>query len=120
MGIFREAVTDSDGLVDVAYLALFWVMSAVLSSILFICVMSAISYARCTPMAAQVFGVAPTQTIIPAVTCSFDPQPVGIAVGAICGGFATALIALATYMGLTRRPVPSTTRTESVHTETTT
>jgi hypothetical protein len=36
--------------------------------------------------------------------CAFDPGPVGTSVGMICGGFATALAALAAYMAATKRP----------------
>jgi hypothetical protein len=106
VNIFREAVTDSDGQVDVAYLSLFWVLISVLGSITFACVMTWVSYSRCVPAAAQIVGIAPTQTVIPAVVCIFDPQPLGIAIGAICGGFAAAITSLAAYMGLTRPPRP--------------
>lgn len=92
MSIFREAITDADGLVDVSYLALFWVMVSVLGAITFICAMSVVAFIRCT------------------ANCLFDPQPLGIAVGAICTGFATALGALAGYMAATRRDrVPGST-----------
>lgn len=83
MSIFREAITE-DGVVDVAYLALFWLMVMVLGAITFACVMTAAAFLRCTG------------------ACTFDPQPLGIAVGAICTGFATALGALAGYMVATR------------------
>jgi hypothetical protein len=106
VNIFREAVTDSTGAVDVANLSLFLVMNAVLSTVFFICVMAYLSYIRCAPSPAQVVGVAPTQTIIPAVTCAFDPQPIGLAIGAVFAGFATALGALAAYMAATRPPRP--------------
>lgn len=85
VGIFRQAITDTDGLVDVAYLALFWVMVVVLGAIFFVCAMSLAAFIRCKE------------------NCAFDPQPVGIAIGAICSGFATALGALGLYMAATRR-----------------
>lgn len=85
MSIFREAITDSSGVVDVSYLALFWVMVSVLGAITFVCAMTAIVFLRCN------------------ANCTFDPQPLGFAVGAICAGFATALGSLAGYMLATRR-----------------
>lgn len=33
---------------------------------------------------------------------AYDPQPLGVAVAAVCGGFATALGGLAGYMAATR------------------
>lgn len=84
VSIFREAIVDASGQVDVAYLALFWVMVSVLSAIAFVCLMSAAVFLRCTQ------------------NCAFDPQPLGMAIGAICAGFATALGALAGYMVATR------------------
>jgi hypothetical protein len=84
VSVFREAITDTDGIVDVSYLALFWVLVSVLGAITFVCVMTLVAFLRCSS------------------NCAFDPQPLGIAVGAICTGFATALGALAGYMAATR------------------
>lgn len=99
--LLRQAITDENGVVDVAYLALFWVMVSVLGSIAFLCVMSTFSFVRCHQVAAT--------ATTPAVLCLFDPQPLGLAIGAICGGFATALGGLAAYMAATRRSVTQVT-----------
>jgi hypothetical protein len=91
-GIFREAIRDEKGLVDVAYLSLYVVTLLVLGAITFTCLMTAWSFISCIEVL----------DIKPPILCRFDPQPLGIAVGAICGGFATALAALAAYMAATR------------------
>ena len=93
MSWIRESITDDRGIADVAYVSLFGVMVAVLGSILFMCLFSGIAYWRCVEVL----------TTAPQVLCRFDPQPLGIAVGAVCGGFATALGGLAAYMAATRR-----------------
>lgn len=84
MSIFREAISDTDGVVDVSYLALFWVMCSVLGAITFLSAMAVTVFWRCKH------------------DCAFDMQAFGIAVGAICTGFATALGGLAAYMAATR------------------
>lgn len=86
MSIFRGAITDEKGQVDVANLALFWVMVSVLGAITFACGMSFLAWFAGCRGAAHV--------------CAYDPQPLGVAVGAICVGFATALGALGAYMRL--------------------
>lgn len=106
MNWIRESITDERGLADVAYVSLFGVMVAVLGAILFMCLFSGIAYWRCTE----------ALTINPQVLCRFDPQPLGIAVGAVCGGFATALGGLAAYMAATRRPRGTTTATATATT----
>lgn len=83
MSIFREAIVDSNGQVDVANLGFYWVTLHVLLAIVFVCAMAAWSFIRCK-------------------TCAFDPQPVGVACVAILGGYATTLGALATYMRMTQ------------------
>jgi hypothetical protein len=82
MSFFREAVVDANGQVDVANLGFYWVTVHVLGAIVFVCAMSAWSFARCE------------------AHCTFDPQPLGVAVVAILGGYATTLAALGTYMRL--------------------
>jgi len=89
----RSTLTDEEGRYDVAYVSLFLVAISTLSAVPFICVVSLISYLRCVPQAVK---------DLPVVTCNYDPQPVGFAIGAIAGGFATALGALAAYMAATR------------------
>jgi hypothetical protein len=89
----REAISDQDGVADVAYISVFVVAGAVLGAIIFVCLLTAIAYIRCTEVLA----------INPPVLCRFDPAPLGTAIGLICGGFATAIGALAGYMAATRR-----------------
>lgn len=88
-----SCLTDDKGNFDVAYVSLFVVMFAVLAAILIMCVMSVVSFLRCQPVVRETMAL---------VQCVYDPQPLGIAVGAVCGGFSTALGALAGYMLATR------------------
>lgn len=92
-GGFSDALKDQDGDYDVAYVALFAIATAVFAAIPFLCLMTAIAFFKCEPIIQQ--GITP-------IICTFDPQPVGIAIGAVCTGFATALGALAGYMAATR------------------
>lgn len=94
MSLLRDAIVDARGQVDVANLALVWLFISVLGAITFACAMELWAYARCSPTPAQVVN----NVVIQATTCAFDPQPLGLAVGAICGGFATCLTALAIYI----------------------
>lgn len=89
MTLFREAIVDANGQVDVANLGMFWVNLVVLGTITFVCAMSALSWwTRCHG---------------PEHACGFDPMPIGAAVGAIAAGYATALTALGAYLRLQRR-----------------
>ena len=97
MNWVKSTLTDSEGRYDVAYVSLFWVMAAVCNAIVVMCAVAAIAYFRCRVF--EVNGVT--------VNCAYDPQPLGIAIGAACGGFATALAALAGYMVATRPPRPA-------------
>ena len=101
MNWITSTLTDDTGRYDVAYVSLFYIMFAVVGAIIVMCIVSTSAYFRC-----QVFTV---NGVI--VNCTYDPQPLGIAIGAACGGFATALGALAGYMLATRGP-----RTSSVTT----
>jgi len=94
----RSTLTDDNGRFDVAYVSLFGVMGAVIGAIGVMCVLSAFAFYRCVPVVRETVAL---------VTCSYDPQPLGIAIGAACGGFATALGALAGYMLATRPPRPA-------------
>lgn len=104
----RESISDENGLADVAYVGFFMVGGAVVSAIVAMTVTAVVAaYVRCRASAAA---------------CTFDPQPLGIAIGAACTGLATALGALAGYMVATRRqprpaappaPVASTVTTTS-------
>ena len=84
MNFFRGSCTDENGHWDVAYVSLFGVGTAVICAIPFMCLMALASWLRCS--------------------CTFDPQPLGVAIGATCGGFATAVGGLAAYMAATRPP----------------
>ncbi len=97
MNWIRSTLTDDDGRYDVAFVSLFCVMGAVVNTIVTMCVVSTFAYLRCRSF--EVNGVI--------VNCTYDPQPLGIAIGAVCGGFATALGALAGYMLATRPPRPA-------------
>jgi len=93
----KSTLIDDNGRYDVAYVSLFGIMAAVLSSVVVMCTVSTMAYFRC-----QVFTV---NGVI--VNCTYDPQPLGTAIGFACGGFATALGALAGYMMATRPPRPA-------------
>ena len=95
VGWVRGALTDNAGNWDVAYISLAGVGAATLGSIPFMCVMSAVAYARCVPKI--------TETAV-VQACTYDPQPLGIAIGSACAGFAAAMTALAAYMAATKRP----------------
>ncbi len=99
MNWIRSTLTDDDGRFDVAFVSLFGVMGAVIGAIGTMCALSAYSFFRCQPVVREALAL---------VTCTYDPQPLGIAIGATCGGFATALGALAGYMAATRPPRPAT------------
>lgn len=104
MSWIRESVTDSNGQYDVAFVSLFGVGAATIGAIPFMCFMAWLSWLRCVPS--------------DKVSCSFDPQPLGIAIGAAAGGFATAVAALAAYMAATRKPVASQPQTITTATAT--
>lgn len=117
MNWIREAVTDENGVTDVAYVSIIWILAVALGAVTAIVCVAVVSYFRCYAVA-DVGGGIRAQ-----VPCTFDPQPVGIAVGAVFGGFATALGALAGYMAATRRrepprPVTTTTTTTDNLTQT--
>lgn len=88
MSWLRGSLTDASGLWDVAYVALFGVAVATIGAIPFMCAMSAVAYFRCHPSST--------------LACAYDPQPLGTAIGLVCGAFSTALVALAAYMAATR------------------
>ncbi len=99
MSWLREAISDSDGVADMAYLAIGWLVAIMIGSIVFLCAMSAVSYARCT----QIVDVG--QGVRSAIPCPYDPNPLGIAIAACLGAFGSPIGALALYMGQTRRAV---------------
>ena len=97
MGWLREAISDSDGVADVAYVSVLLITVGVLAAFSFVCLMSLIAYFRCD----QIVDVG--QGVRAAIACPFDPQPIGIALGAIGAAFAAVLGSLAGYMAATRR-----------------
>jgi len=97
MGWFHEAVSDSQGLVDMAFISIGVIVVTLFFTVLFLCVMSAISYANCTVIADVGQGVRA------AISCTFDPNPLGLSVAAILGAFGSPIAALAAYMASTRR-----------------
>lgn len=104
--IFRSAVTNDDGEIDSGYLAMFVLMVMVTGSIPLMIVGALIS-----------MWLAPDH--------KFAVQELGFAIGAVCGGFATAIGAVGVFrMGdkdappvvVNKRHVPpsTTTTTETV------
>jgi len=76
--VFRSAITGADGTVDAGYLALFWIMAAVITMIPFMGIMTAV---------AMWFDPAH----------KFDVQGLGIGVGSACGGFGVAIGAVGAF-----------------------
>jgi hypothetical protein len=95
----REAVSDSDGLCDMAYLSIAGLILIMVGSVVFLCTMSAVAYSRCTLI------VDVGQGVRSAVPCTYDPNPLGLAIAACLGAFGSPIGALALYMGQTRRAV---------------
>lgn len=89
MNWLQSTLTDSEGRYDVAYVSLFGVGGTVMFSILTMCAGEVWAFAFCQP-----------SEKLP--VCTFGSQQLGFAIGAVCGGFATALGALAAYMAATR------------------
>jgi hypothetical protein len=83
----RSALTDEHGQFDIAYIGM---------GALIVIVLGAIPSLLLMAVWALYAGRA------------FDPQPLGIAIGAVCGGFAAALGSLAGYMAATRPTRPAT------------
>lgn len=101
MSWLREAISDDQGLADMAYVAIGFLTTAACFALTFICVMSAISYHACKPVLTVATGAQAVTSVVP---CNFDPLPVGQAAGLIFGAFATLIGALAGYMAATRKP----------------
>ena len=97
MSWVREAISDEKGLVDIAYVSIGMLMLLLVVSILFLCTMSAVSYANCIVITDVGQGVRA------AVPCTYDPQPIGLAIAASLGAFGSPIAALAAYMAATRR-----------------
>lgn len=103
--VFRGAITDRDGLIDSGYLGAFFVMAVVVGAVPFMCLLSAF-------------------TLYFSPTHSVDVQALGVGIGAVCAGFATAIGAVGLFrMGDRPRTGTTTTTTASAattETETTT
>ncbi len=84
-GYFQSLITDEHGEADIGRLALFVLISIVLGAIPTLIVAG---------IAAAYYGK------------PFDPQPYGVAIGAICGGFGAALGALGIYLLGDKKPTP--------------
>jgi hypothetical protein len=97
MNWIRESISDENNSADIAYVSIGGLVIAMVASIAFLCAMSAVSYARCT----QIVDVG--QGVRSAVPCSYDPNPLGLAIAACLGAFGSPIAALAVYMGQTRR-----------------
>lgn len=112
----REAISDNDGLADIAYISIAWLVAIMVLSITFLCAMSAVSYLRCT----EIVDVG--QGVRSAVPCKYDPQPLGTSIAACLAAFGSPIGALALYMAQTRRqpapPRPGTTVAQATVTTT--
>lgn len=107
MGCVREALSDSDGLVDIAYVMVAAVGLTAVAVAVFLCTMSVIDYHNCAPTLTISTGAdTDSRHVVP---CRYDPTPLGTAIGYVFTAFAALLGALAGYMAATRRqPKPTT------------
>lgn len=96
----REACSDSDKQVDMAYIVIGGLAVSAICALAFIFTMSAVDYMSCQPQIVISNGDQNTRMITP---CKFDPLPVGQAAGLIFGAFSALIGALAGYMAATRR-----------------
>lgn len=87
MNWLRSALTDEAGQYDIAYIGMGALIVIVLGAIPSLLLMA-------------VWALYAGKT--------FDPQPLGVAIGAVCAGFAAALGSLAGYMAATRKPREAT------------
>jgi hypothetical protein len=104
----REAISDRDGLADMAYISIGALTVAAIAALVFIFAMSIIAWNACEPVANVTTDVqqqAAARTV-EIKRCGFDPLPVGQAVGLIFGAFGALIGALAGYMAATRRAAP--------------
>lgn len=101
----REAISDEQGLADMAYVAIGVLTTAACFALTFVCVMSAISYHQCGPVTTVVNSSG--HQVTTQTACTFDPLPVGQASALIFGAFATLIGALAGYMAATRKRAPA-------------
>ena len=107
----REAISDSDGVADVAYVVILMLAGAAIATLAYIIAMATVSYIRCTHI------VDVGQGIKAAIACQFDPLPIGQAAGLVFAAFATLIGALSAYMVSTRRAASGATKTTTVLTQ---
>lgn len=81
VGWLKGAATDDRGYWDAAYIGVLVLTALVAVTAMFEMLMIAVTWSSVK---------------------TYDPQPLGIAVAAVCGGFATALGALAGYQAASR------------------
>lgn len=111
----RQAISDAEGLADMAYIVIGALAVSAMFALAFIFSMSAIDYRNCQPtisISTAVKGAEGTDLAAAASSdsrhitpCRFDPLPVGQAAGLIFGAFGALIGALAGYMAATRRAV---------------
>jgi hypothetical protein len=94
----REASSDENGVADAAFVSILGIAATLTGTVLFLCIMSAVSYARCI----QIDGSRPSGVLT--APCVFDPQPLALGIAAAIGAFAAPIGALAGYMAATKRP----------------
>jgi hypothetical protein len=83
VSLIRKAITEADGqTLNVGYLSLFWLFIAVIGAVQIEALLAIIASIRTPDKIAEIL------------------QSLGVAVGATCGGFATALTALGVYIKL--------------------
>jgi hypothetical protein len=102
----REACSDSDSQIDMAYIVIGGLAVSAICALAFIFTMSAVDYQHCQPTIS--LSNSPEDQTRHIVPCRFDPLPVGQAAGLIFGAFSALIGALAGYMAATRR-APRTT-----------
>lgn len=100
MGWLREAISDTDGIADMAYIVIGVLAASAVGTLIFLCVMSVVDYLRCTPIITISNGDTSTRNVIP---CRFDPLPLGQSSGLIFAAFTGIIGGLAGYMAATRR-----------------
>ena len=102
--LIEQALTDEGGQGDIAYVSIFCLTAAAIGALVFIFVMSTVSYVHCQPITTISKGDQSTTSVIP---CNFDPLPVGQAAGLVFGAFAALIGSLAGYMAATRKQRPA-------------
>lgn len=97
MSWISESIRDEAGQADIAYISIGGLVLVLIGTVVFLCTMSAIAYARCDVIADVGQGVRA------AIACPYDPNPLGLSIAACLGAFGSPISALALYMNQTRR-----------------